>query len=36
MIETFKHQLDNADIAIKDQQARSDKDKRLLELKVLI
>jgi len=35
MIETFKHQLDHADIVIKDQQARSDKDKRLLELKVL-
>ncbi|XP_022168561.1 golgin subfamily A member 4-like [Myzus persicae] len=35
MIDTFKHQLDNAAIVIKDQQARSDKDKRKLELKLL-
>lgn len=35
MIDTFKHQLDNAAIVIKDQQARSDKDKRKLELKVI-
>jgi len=35
MIEAFKHQLDNAEIVMKDQQARSDKDKRSLELKVI-
>ncbi|CAI6360394.1 unnamed protein product [Macrosiphum euphorbiae] len=35
MIEAFKHQLDNAVVAMKDQQVRSDKDKRSLELKLL-
>ncbi|KAL4107286.1 hypothetical protein QTP88_017654 [Uroleucon formosanum] len=35
MIEAFKHQLDHAEIVMKDQQARSDKDKRSLELKLL-
>lgn len=35
MIEAFKYELGNAEIVIKDQQAKSDKDKRLLELKVI-
>jgi len=35
MIEAFKHQLDNAEIVIKDQQAKSNKDKQLLELNVI-
>jgi len=35
MIEAFKNQLDDAVIAMEDQQVRSDKDKRSLELKVI-
>jgi len=35
MNEVFKLQLNNAETAIKDQQAMADKDKRLFELKVI-
>lgn len=35
MIETMKHRLDSAQIAIKNQQVKSDEDKQLVELKVV-
>jgi len=35
MIEAFKHQLDNAESVIKDQQVRADEDKQLFELQVI-
>jgi len=35
MIETMKHDLDSAQVAINNQQVKSDEDKRSVELKVV-
>lgn len=35
MIEDFKFQINNAEVRVKDQQAKADEDKRLLEHKVI-
>lgn len=36
MVETFKLQLNNAELVLKDHQEKADKDKQLFELKVVI